>query len=158
VNNVFIRDTPRAEDSALRLKNGSGAGFTAMVIGNTYYGKGRILNSSVSAVIKNNIFYGLSQPTTSRTIYITGSGSSVSNNIFYDPNNQFPNASGGIDVNPMFVNIDFDNIDLRLMDGSPAIDAGVNLGSQYAVDADGNIRDSIWDIGAYEYVNPLQRY
>ncbi len=151
LNNVFIRDTPYAQDSAMRLKSANGSTFTAKVIGNTYYGKGRILNSSTVTVIKNNIFYGISQPTSSGPFYTTSSGSDVSNNIFYDPNNQFPSASGGIEVNPMFVSTDFNAIDLHLRAGSPAINAGANLGSGYAVDIEGKPRGSVWDIGAYEY-------
>jgi hypothetical protein len=153
LNNVFIRNTPYAEDSAIRLKSANGSTFTAKVIGNTYYGKGRILNSSTITVIKNNIFYGISQPTGERTIYITSSGSDVSNNIFYDPNNQFPNASGGVDVNPMFISTDFNAIDLHLQPGSPAINAGANLGSQYIIDIEGKSRSSGWDIGAYEMIS-----
>jgi len=123
-NNVFIRDTPNAEDSAIRLKSTEGLTYTAKVIGNTYYGKGRILNSSVISEIKNNIFYGLSQPTTSRPLYITATGSDVSNNIFYDPDSQFPATDGGVETNPVFRNLDFNNTDLRLANNSPAIDAG----------------------------------
>jgi hypothetical protein len=150
LNNVFIRDTPYAEDSAMRLKSGNGSTFIAKVIGNTYYGKGRILNSSTVTTIKNNIFYGVSQPTGERTIYITSSGSVISNNIFYDPNNQFPSTWGGIDVNPMFVSTDFNTIDLHLQSNSPAVNAGASLGSPYMTDIEGRSRGSAWDIGAYE--------
>jgi hypothetical protein len=135
----------------MRLKSGSGSTFTAKVIGNTYYGSGPILNSSTLTVVKNNILYGISQTTTSISVYRTLSGSDVSNNIFYDPNNQFPTASGGTDVNPMFVNTDFNTINLHLQSSSPAINMGANLGTQYIMDIEGKSRSSVWDSGAYEY-------
>ncbi|MBS4062762.1 MAG: hypothetical protein KG029_20370, partial [Bacteroidetes bacterium] len=150
LNNILIKNMPYASDSALRLKSGSGSTFTAKVIGNTYYGMGPILNSDTVSVIKNNIFYGISQPSTSIPFYRTLSGSDVSHNIFYDPNNKFPSSSGGVEVNPMFVSTNFNSIDLRLQSNSPAINTGVNLGSQYIMDIEGKLRGEVWDIGAYE--------
>jgi hypothetical protein len=112
---------------------------------------GRILNSSTITAIKNNIFYGISQPTVNRTVYITSSGSDVSNNIFYDPNNKFPPAQGGLDVNPLFVNANFTNPDLHLQLNSPAIGAGITLGDRFGFDVEGKPRGSVWDIGAYQH-------
>jgi len=45
--------------------------------------------------------------------------------------------------------------DLHLISGSAPVNAGVNLGSPFNVDMDGNIRgaDGGWDIGAYEYAD-----
>lgn len=150
INNVFVRDTPLAEDSAIRLKSGDGSSFSGVVQGNTYFGKGRILNSSVVSIIRNNIFYGISQPTVARTFYITGNGSEVANNIFYDPNNMFPSTSGGVEADPKFVNPDFYNIDLRLKDGSPGINSGSVVGGKWVTDITGKLRGNSWDIGAYE--------
>lgn len=155
INNLLIRNSPYAEDSAIRVKSTAGLIFTAVVAGNSYYGKGRIMNSSVVATIKNNIFYGISQPNSTRAIYLTASGSDVSNNIFYDPNSQFPAISGGTDVDPLFVNASFTSTDMHLSDGSPAIDTGADLGASYNTDFDGAARGATWDIGAYEYYSPL---
>jgi hypothetical protein len=83
-------------------------------------------------------------------MYRTLSGSSVSNNIFYDPNNQFPSASGGLDVNPKFVSTDFNAIDLHLQSTSPAINIGANLGTQYIIDIEWKSRGSVWNIGVYD--------
>lgn len=153
VSNVIVRDCPNATDAAIRLKSGSGSSFVGTVAGNSFIGNGRIINSSVKATIKNNAFYGLPSTATNEAFYITGSGSSVSNNIFFDPQNGYPNASGGSDVNPSFVSSDPANPDLRLLAGSPAIDAGATLDPAYAVDVTGSSRPagSAWDIGAYEY-------
>lgn len=150
-NNVFLSEIhSMLKDFALRFKKCKWVNVYSQSYGNTYYGKGRILNSSTLTVIKNNIFYGISQPTGARTIYITSSGSDVSNNIFYDPNNQFPSATGGMDINPMFINTYFNAIDLHLQTSSPAINTGANLGSQYITDIEGKSRSTVWDIGAYE--------
>jgi len=153
VNNVIVRDAPNATDAAIRLKSGSGSSFTGTIVGNSFIGNGRIINSSVASTIKNNAFYGLPSTATNEAFYITGSGSSVSNNIFYDPQSGYPSASGGSDVNPSFVSSDPSSPDLRLQAGSPAIDAGATLEGAYAVDIIGISRPvgSAWDIGAYEY-------
>ncbi|MBI5555038.1 MAG: fibronectin type III domain-containing protein, partial [Elusimicrobia bacterium] len=47
--------------------------------------------------------------------------------------------------------------DFKLMPGSPAINAGTNLGSPYNLDFEGNTRgqDGAWDIGAYEHVDEI---
>ncbi len=138
VNNVLIRDCPFAQDSAIRIKAGKGTVFTAKVIGNTYFGRaGRMLNSSVPSVIKNNIFYSLGAGD------IAQSSSDVSNNII--------STSGG--SNPGFVNASFPNPDLHLQSGSAAINTGAALGAAYNSDKDGNLRPqgAGWDIGAYEY-------
>jgi len=150
LNNILIKNMPYATDSAMNLKSGSGSTFTAKVIGNTYYGMGVILSSDAVTVIKNNIFYGYSQPNTSIPMYRALSGSSVSNNIFYDPNNKFPTVSGGLDVNPRFVSTDFNAIDLHLQSDSPAINAGANLGTLYIMDIERKSRGSIWNIGVYD--------
>jgi hypothetical protein len=60
-----------------------------------------------------------------------------------------PLGKDEIIANPLFV--DFSNRDLRLKAGSPAIDAGVNLG--YKLDFDNNpvYSGNNPDMGAYEY-------
>jgi hypothetical protein len=139
INNVFIRDCPNAQDSAIRLKIGKGTTFTAKVIGNTYYGRtGRILNSSVASIIKNNIFYSAGS---GDLVY---SNSEVSNNIISTNNS----------VNVRFINANFANPDFHLQSGSPALNAGVNvssLGSIFSTDIEGKSRGSTWDLGAYEF-------
>jgi hypothetical protein len=139
VNNVFIRDCPNAQDAAIRLKIGKGTVFTAKVIGNTYYGRtGRIINSSVASIIKNNIFYSIGP---GDLVY---SGSDVTNNII--------STRGGAD--PKFVSPGFTNPDFHLQSGSPALNAGevlTSLGSVFTADIEGKSRGNAWDIGAYEY-------
>lgn len=53
-----------------------------------------------------------------------------------------------IDINPHFV--DRENGDLRLLAGSPALNAGEDLSAFFTKDFSGNTRDSLFDIGAYE--------
>lgn len=89
---------------------------------------------------------------------------SFSNNLFWE--NEYPAAglyspvgsNGNIEANPQFVDLDFP--DLHLTEGSPAIDAGVNLNG-YTLDidleprpCDGN-NDGIFtfDIGADEFAD-----
>jgi len=152
MNNVIVRDAPNATDAAIRLKSGSGSSFTGTIVGNSFIGNGRIINSSVASTIKNNAFYGLSSTATTEDFAVYGSGSTVSNNIFYDPDGAYPAESGGTDVDPLFVSDDPADPNLMLGVGSPAIDAGTALDAAYAVDIDGVTRPqgSAWDIGAYE--------
>jgi hypothetical protein len=65
-----------------------------------------------------------------------------------------PLGQGEIIADPMFV--DFQNRDLRLREGSPAIDAGIDLG--HAIDFDGNPVPAGFapDIGAYEAPAPAK--
>jgi hypothetical protein len=95
------------------------------------------------------------------SIRVDGAGSSISNvdaqnTIFWTNGRDVsgPDASSVLPairsslmgVDPRFVNVQ----DLHLQAGSPAIDAGVNAGAP-TVDAEGRLRDSTADIGAYEY-------
>ena len=59
---------------------------------------------------------------------------------------------GNIDADPLFV--DPGNGDYRLMKDSPAIDAGTPVDAP-ATDLDGNPRDALPDMGAYEYAPNL---
>jgi len=74
------------------------------------------------------------------------------NNVFYcfsgDTDVGKPLGEGDVVADPMFV--DFDNRDLRLRPGSPAIDAGAKV--EYAADVEGTPIVGKTDIGAYEFV------
>lgn len=58
----------------------------------------------------------------------------------------------GILADPLYVNSEVNTWNLQLQSGSPAIGAGVDLGSSYKIDILGKARPvgTSWDIGAYE--------
>ena len=81
-----------------------------------------------------------------------GESQSSHHNIFYcfsgDTNVGKPLGKGDMVTDPMFV--DFDNRDLRLRPGSPAVNAGAN--GDYTTDVEGTRIAGKADIGAYELV------
>ena len=101
---------------------------------NTIYrnwGPCTVNEDGVSSEIKNNICW----QNTQNAVYDQGTNSSVSNNLLQDP--KFANTS---------------NFDFRLLAGSPAINAGVNVG--ISQDFAGTLLPTQGpiDIGAFEYV------
>ncbi len=137
-NNVV--NLGNAQSNALsfrRLPDLGGTG-TVEIVGNTVYGQrlghGIWVTETDNPIVKNNLVYTPSGP----TLTLSGSTAGVSNNL-------------GTNTDPKFVNIG--NLDFHLQTGSPAINAGVNLGSPYNTDKDGNFRPvgNGWDVGAYEY-------
>ncbi len=100
---------------------------------------------------KNNIFYstGLTGGADPVNFGPNSSCSNVSNNIFYSSAGSWSGGSNcsSPHANPMFTN---PGSDWTLQGGSPAIDAGIDLGSEYQKDRAGNLRTGTWDLGAYE--------
>ena len=129
------------------------------LIGNTmqdpaYYPVGISLNQTSGVVIQNNILYDQpdnviyvkgNQPISGKNMVFRDDGRPVSTTDTYNPVNDL----WGID--PMFVAPATN--DYHLQSGSPAIDAGLNLGSLVPDDFDGVSRPQTagYDIGAYEY-------
>jgi hypothetical protein len=120
------------------------------------------VNSSVDSVantwtpqnltVRNNIFYGTnSAPAWTIDNANFYNGSIFSNNLYYGVGATIPDTSH-VSGNPLFVS----STDFHLKSGSPAIDAGYNLGSLNTKDFDGNIRPkgAGYDIGAYEFPSP----
>jgi len=103
--------------------------------------------------IRNNIFWlGNYQKFTLQA----ANGFAHSYNLFYFKNPEtllnMELGEGERIGNPFFVSLT--GFDLRLASGSPAVDAGLDLG--YAADFDGNPvpQGSAPDLGAYEFVSP----
>ena len=84
-------------------------------------------------------------------IGMTPTGQTVTNNLFYNISASGTNSVTG---NPLFVSTS--TPDFHIQAGSPAIDAGIATNAP-ATDITGTTRpqNSLFDIGAYEYVNPV---
>ncbi len=109
---------------------------------------------TTNTVVENNIFYNQpgniiyvkgAQPVSGRNIIYRNDGQPIYSNDTYNPINDL------WDINPLFV--DSQNGDYHLQAGSPAIDAGDNLGVSVPNDFVGTLRPQGkgYDIGAYEY-------
>ena len=149
------------------------------IMNNTIYGNNNVTGIALQlpATVKNNIVYcttGYCLTQDNQAAYDTVNN--VVGNLFYKPtgsgyiggtwtsadglttaNNPsisiWTGTLGGstiITSNPLFNNII--NLDFMLQSGSPAINAGVTLGSPYNVDRLGVSRlQAKWSIGAYEF-------
>jgi parallel beta-helix repeat protein len=133
------------------------------VFNNTVYGNiigGIYLTADFPVVLKNNIFVDNGAITNVNASKST-TGLKTSNNLYYQKNgyvlrykgNKYTTATiknfeaSAQNTNPMFTNAT--NGDLSLQAGSPAINAGVNVGLTH--DILGNPIVGAPDIGAYEY-------
>jgi len=123
------------------------------------------------AIIKNNIFVGYAHEVAINLYIGLMNKSNLDHNLYY-----FPETSGDIvfdgtknrtlnelqawgaeansidGIDPLFVDVSNGNFSIQSI--SPAIDAGVDLGSPYKQDKNAVSRPqgSGWDIGAYEFV------
>lgn len=84
-----------------------------------------------------------------------GTGNAIRNNLTTSMSNDA--GIGTVEFNIVVSNyddffVDYDNFDLRLKEGCPAIDAGTDVDAPF-IDIDGNVRPqgSGFDVGAYEY-------
>ncbi len=115
-----------------------------------YHGIG--FRDGATGVVRNNIFYNAGSN------YWASSGGSVkgSHNILYqtdgsiDPGD-FPNDL--VNIDPLFVNPAADDYHIRA--GSPAIDAGLNVGVTTDLEGTPRPQGAGYDIGAYEFTPAL---
>jgi len=110
---------------------------------------------NIFASLRNNIIYQLS---TFNEPYFTSSSKlaniSGSNNLWFGNGPAPSQTTGNINVDPKFINTVTQ--DFHLQFASPAINAGLNIGS-LAVDFDGITRPlatAAFDLGAYQFVPP----
>lgn len=144
-----------------------GAVLDALVVHNTTWqgaqGEIQLQHNCNGITIENNILYAHGgQP------YVSVSGGNdanvaVDNNIYFGASTTSPGSypdSHARFVNPLLVN---PSMDLHLLPGSPAIDAGIALGNDSQgqplsglLDIDGHlrVRGSAVDIGAHEFAVP----
>lgn len=157
-NTVDVRGMGAA--CGFRQFEGSGQIYGNVVIGDSTAGSyGIIVEGLGSSVAYNNTVYNVATG-----IYLTTNANTYRNNIFFGgvgisdagSNTQSNNAcstgcaldTDNYTASQIFVNAPA--ADFRLQLGSPAINAGVNLGSPYNLDIAGIDRGATWDIGAYE--------
>jgi len=167
---------PNTKNSLLALRNIDSGNARLYAYNNTIVGSGwgavRV-DSSPNSRIKNNVL--VCYKSGGCLIWVEGqmpSGSNVDYNIYYAPNSSYPySVDGGGDTWSSWRNAGYDShgieADPRLEDvsggkfellqNSPAIDAGVDLGSSYDRDRNGTIRPqgNGWDMGVFEFIgNP----
>lgn len=160
--NIIIRNNLIDAFVNVFLENSNGVSIlNNTFIGNTaqdpnLYPVGISINRSPNTVIKNNIFYN--QP--GNIIYAKGDNQPISgrNMVYRDDGHPIDTTSTYISINDLFWGIDplFVNPqagDYHLQPGSPAIDAGYNLGDLVPNDFAGILRPQGkgYDLGAFEY-------
>ena len=175
-NNVIYG--PHTKNSLIAMRNLGEGNATLIAYHNTLVGSGwgalRVDGSSNSKV-KNNVF--VCDKSGGCLIWIDGqvpSGSNIDYNIYYAPNSSHPYSINGNDVNwPSWRNAGFDSHGIEadpkledssrrkfaLLQDSPAIDAGVDLGYSYNKDKNRVTRPqgNGWDMGAYEFEGQAQQ-
>jgi parallel beta-helix repeat protein len=111
--------------------------------------EGISINDCSSIFIYNNTLFN-----NNTGIYVkpTATNISIINNIHngIEGGNNVSNNLNHLDINPLFVQAD-DN-DFRLLYGSPAIDAGIDVGLEYDFEGNHVPYNTSPDIGAYEFV------
>ena len=124
------------------------------IFNNTVYANktaGLTINATNSIQVSNNLFIGNT----------SGGSSSGSSNLTSDYNLWAPSkaswpegAHSIVQTSTSGITVNQTNGDFHLMNGSPAIDEGVNLsgtGFDTALDRTSRPQGSAWDIGAYEF-------
>ncbi len=175
-NNVIYG--PNTKNSLIAVRNLDVGSATLIAYNNTLVGSGwgaLRLGCNANSEVKNNVF--ICNKSGGCLIWIDGqvpNGSNIDYNIYYAPNSSKPYSINSNDVNwASWKNAGFDshgieadpkleNISRRkfeLLSDSPAIDAGVSLGSPYNKDKNRVTRPqgNGWDMGAYEFEGQAQQ-
>ena len=105
-------------------------------------------NGAIAVAMKNNIFFLLPGETyfttSSNAANVTGS-----NNLFFGAAAGPKFLTGNVNADPKFANTG--TLNLRLLPGSPAIDAGINSGINTDFDGVARPKGAAFDIGAFEF-------
>src|SRR5437870_323841 len=108
-------------------------------------------NGAIAVAMKNNIFFLLPGETyfttSSNAANVTGS-----NNLFFGAAAGPKFLTGNVNADPKFANTG--TLNLRLLPGSPAIDAGINSGINTDFDGVARPKGAAFDIGAFEFPGP----
>ncbi|MCZ6703810.1 MAG: right-handed parallel beta-helix repeat-containing protein, partial [Ignavibacteria bacterium] len=142
----------QSNSNAISFRNEARGNMTIKIYGNTIYGETGadhsiwVTGSISSALIKNNVIH-----------YVGATGGGIISTVGYGGTSHNLQSNCGslkgtnaLSGNPLYT--DPANGDFTLQAGSPAIDAGTDLGSPYDVDKNGTQRPlgNGWDMGAYE--------
>ena len=170
-NNIVNMGNAKSNGMGFQKLGGTGS---IEMIENTLYGMRSnsllFLTDTDDPVIKNNIIYSEGTAFAAKLSDWNGNPSNINNNLIYVPNsnkNKVWDFNGdskswsqwkalGFDAQGKNADPRFKNIagrDFSLQAGSPAIDAGANLGSPYNIDMFGVKRPlgAAYDIGSFEW-------
>lgn len=159
INNIIARNTAQGGNS-------EGGGFwvstnhgNVHLFGNTIYsnqavkGGGACLTLVSIGDVYNNIIYGNTAAEGGDIYILDVTTSNGYYNNYSDMFSAWTDSKGNMNTDPLFV--DPANSDFHLQSGSPMIDAGIP--GYYYLDFEGNLRNFIPDIGAYEY-SPIKPF
>lgn len=146
-NNLFSHDTNGTNAVVTFLGSGSHSVYNNVIYSPAQVGYGLTANETATLVAKNNIIQGFQ--------YGASKGASATftedyNDVYGTGTASYQGIVPGthsISLDPRF--IDVTDEDFRLLQSSPAINAGTT--TPYATDHLGNARVGVPDMGAYEY-------
>jgi hypothetical protein len=145
-NNLFYNYDAGVGVRLLNSKDGTTNKVTDnQIVNNIFYNNGTCLEidaEPTNTTVSHNLFFNSNGTTTFK---VNGTSYSLSDFIALSGTNGF-SIQNNIEDNPLFQNISSENFKLEV--GSPAIDAGQNVGE--TIDFDGNPLLGNPDIGAFE--------
>jgi hypothetical protein len=176
-NNVIYKPIPGSGGFGILVSTELAGGYIndANIYNNIIYGytypiaviEGGYTNHITNVSIKNNILRSNNSSTAEITLFQSTIQADVTSDYnYYDSGSGGPiiNIAGtsyymnsppsGWDAHSAEGNPQFDSIGIsgfHPTSSSPTRDVGVNLNSIFTTDKNGDVRGSLWDIGAYEY-------
>lgn len=173
-NNEFIRSL--GPGIILRVKESTNTNRTIQGLyfyNNTFYTPtigirifmDQATGTLTSSNFSNNIFYGPLGIALANNIVYTSDQLVINNNIFSRNSIVYNNIGYNVTsfgaatgyTNNIFAEPTFVGAPTQLdqLANSPSVNAGINLGADYAIDIKGTTRTGTWDIGASEYVSSV---